>query len=174
MGETLSAGPSEAAHGVHPQSQVRAILLDTELCPGCPGRCSQGKGWLLFLKPSTTARRTEAESSNTRAPAGAGPAPTRARTSTVNALQLKSYFSKGLFVSSSSPAAVALTGGLHAPRGLSERQPLGDVLRVSPQCPAPSCGSRQPCRADRLHRAPGPHSEMRATTPPTLHPPASP
>lgn len=93
------------------------------------------------------------DSSNTHTPVGTGPAPTQAGPSTVNALQLKSYFSKQVFASSFPLPAVALAGGLHTPRGLGKRQPLGDVLWISPQCPAPSRGSCQLCRADRLHQA---------------------
>lgn len=155
VAESPSVGPGEAVHRAHPRSQVRAILPDTELCSGCPGRCLQGKGWLLLLKPLVITQPTEADS-NTRAPAGTGPATTQAGTSTVNALQLKSYFSKELVLSSFFPGCCGPSRRPHTSRGLSKRQPVGDVLWVSPQCPAPSRGGCQLCRAHGLHRAPDP------------------
>lgn len=85
-----------------------------------------------------------------------GPAPTQAGTSTVNALQLKSYFSKELVLSSFFPGCCGPSRRPHTSRGLSKRQPVGDVLWVSPQCPAPSRGGCQLCRAHGLHRAPDP------------------
>lgn len=62
-----------------------------------PRKMPTGKGH-LFLKSLSTVQSMEANS-DTHVPAGTGPAPIRADTSTVNAFRLKSYFSKELCVS---------------------------------------------------------------------------
>lgn len=106
---------------------------------------------------------------NSCSAAGTGPAPAPAGPSTVNSLQLKSYFSKGLSVSYSPPLLwpwlrdCALPG---APAGVTPRA----VLRISP---APGSLLRQP-PALQGGPGPGPCSLTSASASCPLHPPALP
>lgn len=75
-----------------------------------PRKMPTGKGH-LFLKSLSTVQSMEANS-DTHVPAGTGPAPIWADTSTVNAFRLKSYFSKELCVLVPVPRAEASSSGI--------------------------------------------------------------